>query len=43
MVGVVRKTRELLEGVELGASSRGIIHLTSATKANARLERTGRR
>jgi MoxR-like ATPase len=37
LVAVVRKTREL-PGVELGASSRGAIHLLSAAKANARLD-----
>jgi MoxR-like ATPase len=36
MVELARKTREL-DGVELGVSSRGIIHLASASKANARL------
>ena len=36
LIGLVRKTREL-PGVELGASSRGAIHLASASKANARL------
>ena len=36
MVALARKTREL-PGVELGVSSRGIIHLASAAKANARL------
>ena len=36
MVALARKTREL-PGVELGVSSRGIIHLASASKANARL------
>jgi len=36
MVAVARKTRDL-PGVELGVSSRAIIHLASATKANARL------
>jgi len=36
MVAIARKTREL-PGVELGVSSRGIIHLASAAKANARL------
>ena len=37
IVGVVRKTREI-DGVFLGASSRAAIHLTSASKASARLE-----
>jgi MoxR-like ATPase len=36
MVAIARATRAL-EGVELGVSSRGIIHLASAAKANARL------
>jgi MoxR-like ATPase len=36
MVELARATRTL-EGVELGVSSRGIIHLASASKANARL------
>jgi MoxR-like ATPase len=36
MVALARKTREL-PGVDLGVSSRGIIHLASAAKANARL------
>jgi MoxR-like ATPase len=36
MVAIARKTREL-PGVDLGVSSRGIIHLSSAAKANARL------
>jgi MoxR-like ATPase len=36
MVALARATRDLA-GVELGVSSRGIIHLASATKANARL------
>ncbi len=36
MVELSRATRDLA-GVELGVSSRGIIHLASATKANARL------
>ena len=36
MVAIARATREL-PGVELGVSSRGIIHLASAAKANARL------
>jgi MoxR-like ATPase len=36
VVGVVRKTREV-PGVVLGASSRAAIHLTSASKAIARL------
>jgi MoxR-like ATPase len=35
-IHLVRKTREL-DGVALGASSRGAIHLMSAAKANARL------
>jgi MoxR-like ATPase len=36
MVALARKSRNL-PGVELGVSSRGIIHLASASKANARL------
>jgi MoxR-like ATPase len=36
MVALARATRDLA-GVELGVSSRGIIHLASATKASARL------
>jgi MoxR-like ATPase len=36
MVAIARKTRDL-PGVDLGVSSRGIIHLASAAKANARL------
>jgi len=36
IVGVCRKTREL-PGVELGVSSRAMIHLVNAAKANARL------
>jgi MoxR-like ATPase len=36
MVALARATREA-PGVELGVSSRGIIHLASAAKANARL------
>jgi MoxR-like ATPase len=36
MVAVARKTRNL-PGVELGVSSRGIIHLAGAAKASARL------
>ena len=36
MVALARATRAL-PGVELGVSSRGIIHLASAAKANARL------
>ena len=36
MVAIARRTREL-PGVDLGVSSRGIIHLASAAKANARL------
>jgi MoxR-like ATPase len=36
MVELARQTREL-PGVELGVSSRGLIHLASAAKANARL------
>jgi MoxR-like ATPase len=36
IVGVGRKTREL-PGVELGVSSRAMIHLVMAVKANARL------
>jgi MoxR-like ATPase len=36
MVAIARRTREL-PGVELGVSSRGIIHMASAAKANARL------
>jgi MoxR-like ATPase len=37
MVEIARKTREI-DGVELGVSSRGIIHLASAVKASARLD-----
>jgi MoxR-like ATPase len=36
MVSVARQTRDL-PGVELGVSSRGLMHLASAAKANARL------
>jgi MoxR-like ATPase len=36
MVAIARMTRQV-PGVELGVSSRGIIHLASASKANARL------
>jgi len=36
MVALARRTRDL-PGVELGVSSRGIMHLASAAKANARL------
>jgi len=36
MVAIARETRAL-PGVELGVSSRGIIHLSSAARANARL------
>jgi MoxR-like ATPase len=36
IVALARRTREI-PGVELGASSRAIIHLMSASKANARL------
>ena len=36
MVALARATRDL-PGVELGVSSRGIIHLASAARANARL------
>ena len=36
MVAIARKSRDL-PGVELGVSSRAIIHLASASKANARL------
>jgi len=36
IVAVCRKTREL-PGVELGVSSRAMIHLVNAAKANARL------
>jgi MoxR-like ATPase len=36
MVAIARATRAI-DGVELGVSSRGIIHLASAAKANARL------
>jgi MoxR-like ATPase len=36
MVDLARTTRDLA-GVELGVSSRGIMHLASASKANARL------
>ncbi len=37
IVSVGRKTREL-PGVELGVSSRAMIHLVNAVKANARLD-----
>ncbi|HXF97169.1 MAG TPA: MoxR family ATPase [Gaiellaceae bacterium] len=40
MVALARATRTL-PGVELGVSSRGIIHLASAAKANARLNGRG--
>ena len=36
MVALARTTRDL-PGVELGVSSRGIMHLAGASKANARL------
>jgi MoxR-like ATPase len=36
MVAIARATRDIA-GVELGVSSRGIIHLAAASKANARL------
>ena len=36
MVAVARKSRDIA-GVELGVSSRGVIHLASASRANARL------
>jgi MoxR-like ATPase len=36
MVALARQTRDL-PGVELGVSSRGVMHLASAAKANARL------
>ncbi len=36
MVAIARKTRDLA-GVQLGVSSRGVIHLASAARANARL------
>jgi MoxR-like ATPase len=36
MVAIARRTRDL-PGVELGVSSRGVIHLASAARANARL------
>jgi MoxR-like ATPase len=36
MVSIARATRDL-PGVELGVSSRGVIHLASAARANARL------
>ncbi len=36
MVAVARKTRDV-PGVDLGVSSRGVIHLASAARANARL------
>ena len=36
MVEIARRTRDMA-GVELGVSSRGIMHLASAVKANARL------
>jgi MoxR-like ATPase len=36
MVAVARKTRDV-PGVELGVSSRGVIHLAGAARANARL------
>ncbi|HSI96938.1 MAG TPA: MoxR family ATPase [Gaiellaceae bacterium] len=40
MVALARRTRDL-PGVELGVSSRGIIHLASAAKATARLNGHG--
>jgi len=36
MVAIARKTRDV-PGVDLGVSSRGVIHLASAARANARL------
>jgi len=36
MVAIARRTRDIA-GVELGVSSRGVIHLASAARANARL------
>ena len=36
MVAIARASRDL-PGVELGVSSRGVIHLASAARANARL------
>jgi MoxR-like ATPase len=36
MVEIARRTRNL-PGVELGVSSRGIMHMASAAKANTRL------
>jgi MoxR-like ATPase len=36
MVAIARKSRDIA-GVELGVSSRGVIHLASAARANARL------
>ena len=36
MVSIARATRDIA-GVELGVSSRGVIHLASASRANARL------
>jgi MoxR-like ATPase len=36
MVAIARKSRDIA-GVELGVSSRGVIHLASASRANARL------
>ena len=36
MVAIARRSRDL-PGVELGVSSRAIMHLASASKANARL------
>ena len=36
MVEIARRTRDIA-GVELGVSSRGIMHMASAAKANARL------
>jgi len=36
MVAIARKTRDI-PGVELGVSSRGVIHLAGASRANARL------
>jgi MoxR-like ATPase len=36
MVALARRSRDVA-GVELGVSSRGIMHLASASKANARL------
>jgi MoxR-like ATPase len=40
MVDIARRTRDIA-GVELGVSSRGIMHMASAAKANARLSGRG--